>query len=194
MWREALRPGFILLLFGMGLMAAIELGPDQWFPSVMHALVPEMQGVLYLVYTAGLVFLLRTFASGIAHRSPLKTLLVCSILTGAGLFWLGSLQPGSTSVLVAFAAATLFGAGKAFLWPTMLGYTSEKYPRGGALLLCLMGGAGMLSVAVALPLMGASFDRFGAGAALQLVAPLALPLALVFGGLALYTRRKQRQP
>ncbi|HEX7917446.1 MFS transporter [Rudaea sp.] len=191
MWREALRPGFVLLFCCMWLTAAIELGPDQWFPSVMQALAPQLQGVLYLVYTAGLVFLLRTFGGGVAHGAPLATLLVCSVLAGVGLLWLGSL--GSASPFVAFAAATVFGIGKAFLWPTMLGVTSQQYPRGGALLMCLMGGAGMLSVAVALPLMGARIDKFGAGAALQMMAALSVPLAVVFGGMILY-RMRSRQP
>jgi MFS family permease len=193
MWREAARPGFVLLFCCMWLTAAIELGPDQWFPSVMHALVPQLQGVLYLVYTAGLVFALRTVGSGVAHRSPIATLLVCSILAGAGLLWLGSLQPNHSGASVAFAAATVFGVGKAFLWPTMLGVTSQHYPRGGALLMSLMGGAGMLSVAAALPLMGARIDRFGAGAALQMMALLAVPLALVFAGMYLH-RLRSRQP
>lgn len=193
MWREAARPGFVLLFCCMWLTAAIELGPDQWFPSVMQALVPQLQGVLYLVYTAGLVFVLRTVGSGMAHRSPIATLLVCSILAGLGLFWLGSLQPNHGGASVAFAAATVFGVGKAFLWPTMLGVTSQHYPRGGALLMSLMGGAGMLSVAAALPLMGARIDRFGAGAALQMMALLAVPLAVVFAGMYLH-RVRSRQP
>lgn len=193
MWREAARPGFVLLFCCMWLTAAIELSPDQWFPSVMQALVPQLQGVLYLVYTAGLVFALRTVGSGVAHRSPIATLLVCSVLAGVGLFWLGSLQPNHSGASVAFAAATVFGIGKAFLWPTMLGVTSQHYPRGGALLMSLMGGAGMLSVAVALPVMGARIDRFGAGAALQMMALLAVPLAVVFAGMYLH-RSRSRQP
>lgn len=192
MWREVLRPGFLLLFCCMWLTAAIELGPDQWFPLVMQELAPQLQGVLYLVYTAGLVFVLRTFGSGLAHRSPVATLLICSILAGVGLFWLGSLSPGQSGVAVAFAAATVFGIGKAFLWPTMLGITSQQYPRGGALLMSLMGGAGMASVAAALPLMGARIDQFGPGAALRMMASLALPLAIAFGGLWLY--RAQRIP
>ena len=36
----------------------------------------------------------------------------------------------------------------------MIGVTAEQFPRGGALLISLMGGTGMLSVAVALPIMG----------------------------------------
>ena len=192
MWREALRPGFLLLFACMWLTAAIELGPDQWFPAVMQTLAPQLQGVLYLVYTAGLVFLLRTFGGGIAHGAPILTLLACSALAGVGLYWLGGLQAGSGSAM-AFAAATVFGIGKAFLWPTMLGVTSQQYPRGGALLMGLMGGAGMLSVAVALPVMGARIDSFGPGAALQMMAALALPLVVVFAGLYLYRARQPAQ-
>jgi MFS family permease len=187
MWREAARPGFILLFCCMWMTAAIEVGPDQWFPSVMSALVPQLQGVLYLVYTSGLVFLLRTLGSGIAHRSPIMTLLICSGLAGLGLYWLGSLHSG-VSPAVAFLAATVFGVGKSFLWPTMIGVTAERFPRGGALTLCLMGGAGMASVAAALPIMGARIDHYGAGAALQTMSILGAILVPIFLGLLLYVR------
>jgi len=189
MWRETAKPLFLLLFVCMWMTAAAELGPDQWFPSVMGALVPKLQGVLFLVYTAGLMFLLRTFGSGIAHKNPIGTLFVCSILTGLGLYWLGSLQPG-TSAVVAFAAATLFGVGKSYFWPTMIGVTAEQFPRGGALLISLMGGTGMLSVAVALPLMGARIDRLGPAAALQMVAVLGAILAVIFGGLFMYFKAR----
>jgi MFS family permease len=187
MWRAAARPGFILLFCCMWMTAAIEVGPDQWFPSVMGALVPQLQGVLYLVYTSGLVFLLRTLGSGIAHRSPILTLLVGSGLAGLGLYWLGSLHSG-VGPAVAFLAATIFGVGKAFLWPTMIGVTAERFPRGGALTLCLMGGAGMASVAAALPIMGARIDRYGAGAALQMMSILGAILVPIFFGLLLSIR------
>jgi len=190
MWRETARPMFILLFCCMWMTAAVELGPDQWFPSVMSALVPQLQGVLYLAYTAGLMFLLRTFGSGLAHRSPIATLLVCAGLAGVGLYWLGGLHAGTASALTAFAAATVFGIGKSFLWPTMLGVTSERFPRGGALAISLMGGAGMLSVAVALPIMGARIDHYGPGAALQMVAVLGGLLVVVFLGLLMYFKSK----
>lgn len=189
MWGETAKPLFLLLFVCMWMTAAAELGPDQWFPTVMGGLVPQLQGVLFLVYTAGLMFLLRTFGSGIAHSNPIGTLFVCSILTGLGLYWLGSLQPG-TSALVAFAAATLFGVGKSYFWPTMIGVTAEQFPRGGALLISLMGGAGMLSVAVALPLMGARIDKFGPGAALQMVAALGGILAVIFGAMYMFFKAR----
>ncbi|MSO51706.1 MAG: MFS transporter [Acidobacteria bacterium] len=186
MWREAAKPMFLLLFICMWMTAAVELGPDQWFPSVMSSLT-GMQGILFLVYTAGLMFVLRTYFADIAHRSPIGTLVACSILSAAGLYWLGSLQPGA-SPMVAFAAATLFGVGKTYFWPTMLGITAERFPRGGALLLSVMGGAGMLSVALVLPMMGERIDQRGAGAALQAVSWLGVILAVIFSGLYLYFR------
>jgi MFS family permease len=190
MWREATRPVFLLLFCCMWMTAAVELGPDQWFPSIMSAMVPQMQGVLYLVYTAGLMFLLRHFGSGIAHRSPLVTLLVCSALAGLGLYWLGALEPGAASPVVAFMAATLFAVGKAFLWPTMLGVTAEQFPRGGALTINLVGGAGMASIAVVLPIMGARMDSYGPGAALQMMSTLGVILVVIFLGLIVYLRSR----
>jgi len=189
MWKQAANPLFLLLFACMWMTAAAELGPDQWFPKVMGELVPQLQGVLFLVYTAGLMFVLRTFGSGIAHKAPLATLIIGSILTGVGLYWLGGLAPGSSAV-VAFAAATIFGIGKAYFWPTMIGVTAEQFPRGGALLISLMGGAGMLSAAVALPIMGQRIDHYGPGAALQMVAGLGAILAVVFGGLFLYFKAR----
>ena len=189
MWAETAKPLFLVLFVCMWMTAAAELGPDQWFPKVMGALVPQLQGVLFLVYTAGLMFLLRTFGSGIAHKNPIGTLFVCSILTGLGLYWLGSLQPG-TSAVVAFAAATLFGVGKSYFWPTMIGVTAEQFPRGGALLISLMGGTGMLSVAVALPIMGARIDNYGPGAALQVVAALGGILTVIFGAMYMFFKAR----
>ena len=188
MWREAGQPLFLLLFVCMWLTAAVELGPDQWFPSVMGSLT-GVQGILFLVYTAGLMFILRTYFAGVAHKSPIGTLTVSAALAAVGLYWLGSLQPGASPV-IAFAAATIFGIGKTYFWPTMLGVTAERFPRGGALLISLMGGSGMLSVAVVLPLMGERIDRLGAGAALQFVAGLAVVLVAVFGGLILYFRAR----
>ncbi len=182
MWAQMAKPLFILLFICMWMTAAAELGPDQWFPSVMSALVPKLQGVLFLVYTAGLMFVLRTFGSGIAHKNPIGMLFVSSILTGVGLYWLGGLQPG-TSAVVAFAAATVFGIGKSYFWPTMIGVTAEQFPRGGALLISIMGGTGMLSVAVALPKMGEQIDQYGPGAALKMIAVLCVILAVIFGGM-----------
>jgi MFS family permease len=194
MWKQAARPLFLVLFVCMWMTAAVEMGPDQWFPTVMGELVPRLSptagsGVLFLVYTGGLMFALRAWGSGLSHKSPLGTLVVSSVLAGIGLYWLGGLDSDS-SAPVALIAATVFGVGKTFLWPTMLGVTAELFPRGGALLLSLMGGAGMLSVGLVLPIMGERMDDYGPGAALQMVAVLGAILALIFTGVWVYFRSR----
>lgn len=192
MWREALRPLFIVLFICSWMTAAAEMGPDQWFPKVMGDLVPQLSpaagsGVLFLVYTAGLMFLLRVFGARYAHQSPIGTLIFSSVLTGAGLYWLGSLGKDA-SALTAITAATIFGIGKTFLWPTMIGVTAEQFPRGGALVLSIIGAVGMLSVAFVLPVMGKRMDHFGPGAALQAVSVLGAILTVIFLCIWLYFR------
>ena len=194
MWRQTMQPLFLVMFVCMWMTAATEMGPDQWFPTVMGELVPQLSpgagsGVLFLVYTAGLMFALRQWASGLSHKSPLATLIVSSLLSGIGLYWLGGLD-SSSSAGVAFIAATLFGIGKTFLWPTMLGVAAEQFPRGGALVLSLLGGAGMLSVGLVVPLMGERMDQYGPGAALQMVALLGAILAVIFTGVWLYFKAR----
>jgi len=194
MWGQTTRPLFLILFVCMWMTAAVEIGPDQWFPRVMGAMVPQLSpesgsGVLFLVYTAGLMFVLRMWGSAVTHKSPLGTLIVSSILAGIGLYWLGALDERSSAV-AALTAATLFGVGKTFLWPTMIGVAAEQFPRGGALLLSLMGGAGMLSVGLVLPIMGQRMDQYGPGAALQLVAGLAAIMSVILLSVWLYFKTK----
>jgi hypothetical protein len=42
-------------------------------------------------------------------------------------------------------AATVYGIGKTFLWPTMLAVVSEQFPKGGAITIGAAGGVGMLA-------------------------------------------------
>jgi MFS family permease len=182
MFREALRPMFLLLWCCMWMTAATELGTDQWVGSLITNLT-GMQGVLILVYTAGIMFGLRFFGGPLAHRfSPMGLMTLCAILSTIGLYGLGR----ATTPPQAFAAATLFGVGKTFFWPVMLGMTAELFPKGGALLLAIMGGTGNLAVAFILPIMGGWYDTAGAGAAFLYVAVLPAILTLVFGGLYFY--------
>jgi MFS family permease len=182
MVKGTLKPLYILLFALMWLTAAVELGPDQWFPALMKELT-GMEGIIFLCYTAGIVFVIRFFGGSLVHKfSPLIVLIACSVVTGIGLFWLGALKTGASAV-VAFTAATIFGIGKSFFWPTMLGIVSERFPKGGALAMNLMGGAGMASIAFVLPFMGSKLDTAGAGAAMKSVAGLAVVLVVVFTAL-----------
>jgi MFS family permease len=186
MVKEAFRPLFLLFFACMWLTASTELGPDQWVSSLIFKLA-QMQGVLILVYTAGIMFVLRSFAGPLLQRlSPLGVLTASAVLSGLGLFMLG----GVSTPAGAFLAATVFGVGKTYFWPTMLGVTSELFPRGGALLMSIMGGAGMLSIAFILPVMGHWYDVQGAAATFRYVAIEPLALIFVFGALFLRFRSK----
>ncbi len=166
MFKAVLRPGFIGLLLCMCLTAVTELGPDQWVGSVLTDTV-GMRGVLFLVYTAGLMFVLRFFAGPIAHAiSPFGLLGTCALLAAIGLFGLSY----AFTVGPAILAATLFGVGKTFFWPTMLGVASERFPRTGSLGLAMMGAAGMIATGFAGPFMGKIYDE-GTIAYLQQNAP-----------------------
>src|SRR5262249_5765412 len=67
MFKEALRPMFLLWAFCMLLTAATELGPQKWQESVMRS-TANISGTLILVYTSGMMFVLRHFAGPIAHK------------------------------------------------------------------------------------------------------------------------------
>ena len=67
---------------------------------------------------------------------------------------------------------------------------AERFPKGGALLISLMGGAGFLSISFVLPVMGAQFDKLGPGAALRSVAVLPVILTVVFGAMYVVFRSK----
>jgi len=119
----------------------------------------------------------------------------------------------ANSPITGLLAATVWGVGVCYLWPTMLAAASERFPRGGALLMGLMGTAGTLSIYFVLPQMGKIFDNTkvhlaGGDAAFNTLPPdrlneilgiaaqtsfryvAALPaiLLLVFGAIWLYER------
>lgn len=184
MFLEALRPMFLLWAFCMLLTAAMELGPNQWQESVLKR-TAGVSGTLVFVYTSGLMFSLRFFAGPVAHRlSPVGMLAVSSLVAAIGLYWLSAVD----TPVMAFVAATVFGVGVAFVWPTMLGVTAERFPKGGAFLLGLLGCFGNLSISQVLPQMGAIYDSYTVAnlprelEAKSIAGPDGQPLALVTEG------------
>lgn len=184
MYREALRPGFVILLGCILLTAATELGPEQWIPSILTR-TAHLPGILVLVWITGLMAVGRACAGRLVARiSPVTLLLSCTLLAAAGLFGLGTAaSPGGV-----FVAATVFAVGVCYCWPTMYGITSERFPKGGAFLLALIGSAGMLSDAFVVPVMGRMYDVWGPAPALRSMAVLPLLVAVVFGLIALRDR------
>ncbi len=158
MFKACLSPLFIVMLVCMLFTAATELGTNQWLVALLQG--AGVSGILVLVFINGLMALGRSFAGPIVHKlNPNLMLIVSSILAAVGLYLLST-----TSGYTAFGAAFIFAAGVCFFWPTMLGYVAEYLPNTGALGLSLMGGAGMFSVSLIVPMMGKWYDNFKAAA------------------------------
>jgi hypothetical protein len=156
MFRELVRrPMYFVWLACMFLTAASELAPGQWIDMTLTRTV-GMRGIWLLVYVSGMMFVLRHFAGPIAHRiSSLGMLWGSAVLTMAGLF----LLPRADSPITGLAAATIWGLGVCFLWPTMLANVAERHPRGGELAIGGLAVAGALAIELVLPRLGAIFDR-----------------------------------
>jgi MFS family permease len=143
MLAEFAAPLLLLLLLIHAMLGYVELGTDSWISNITgNILASRESGLLLFVYTSGLMFILRFFAGPIVEKiSPLGLLFVGALCSATGLTFLGM---ASTGVLLV-CAATVYGVGKTFLWPTMLAVASERFPRGGAITIGAMGGIGMLS-------------------------------------------------
>ncbi|MCE9527031.1 MAG: MFS transporter [Planctomycetales bacterium] len=135
-----------MLLVIHGLVGYVELGTDSWIANITGTILENPQyGLLLFIWTSGLMFALRFFAGPIVHHiSPLGLLLASAILGAIGLTLLGR----SNGAIMVVLAATIYGFGKTFLWPTMLGVVSERFPKGGAMTLGAVGGIGMLSAGI----------------------------------------------
>jgi len=148
------RPSFLVWFGAMFLTAASELAPGQWVDVALSHRV-GMRGILLLVYVSGLMFILRNFAGMLVHRLGNVGLLWCSsLLAGIGLLLLSRAESPTGAIL----AATVWGFGVCFMWPTMMASVAERYPRGGAFLIGLMGTAGSLSSYLVLPKLGEVYD------------------------------------
>jgi hypothetical protein len=155
MYLEILRsPGFWLWFICMMLTVSSELAPGQWVDLALSNVV-GMKGILLLIYVSAIMFVGRHFAGPVARRfSPVGLLWLSSLFAALGLYTL-SLADSPAS---AFAAATVWAVGVCYMYPTMLASVAERYPRGGAWLMGLMGFAGGLAVQFVLPQMGTIFD------------------------------------
>lgn len=176
MLKTALNPAFLVLMGTMMITASIELAPGQLLNSVLRDKA-QMSGTLVFVYGSALMFVLRYFAGPIAHRiSPIGMMGASAALAGIGLYLLAN---AGTPAMI-YVAATVFYVGVCFMWPTMLGITSERFPQGGAFTMGLMGFAGQAALGLIILKAGQVFDRWGSSATFSFVAKLAIIPFLVF--------------
>jgi hypothetical protein len=211
MYKGVLQIGFWLFIGAMFLTSSSELAPGQWVDMALTRTV-GMRGTLLLVYVAGLMFVMRHFAGTMVRRLSSVGLLWCSCLLAAiGLVFLSKANSPVTGIL----AATIWGTGVCYMWPTMLASVSERYPKSGAFGMGLIGSAGAAAIQFVLPKMGAIFDAaklkeagseaayaaltgpakdrvdaIASTASFQFVAALPAVLLVVFGAVWLNDKRK----
>lgn len=181
------KPLFIFMVLCMFLTAASELGTTQRIESLLKESVAVP--LLVLAFINGIMALGRAFAGKVIHRlQPAGMLLFSAIFTFIGL-WLLTITSGGMT----FVAAAVFAVGVTFFWPTMLGFVAEYLPETGALGLSIMGGAGMLSVSVVLPVMGNLMDNANATEALRTMSILPAILIVAFIGLYIYMKKRKTE-
>ena len=203
MFGAVANPLFVVFVICMTMTAATELVTGQWMPSVVAATTGVGgDSILFLVWVNGLMAVGRSMAGQIVHRiSPVMMLIGSSLFSAIGMFMLARANSSATAAI----ATTLFAVGVCFYWPTMLGVVSERFPRTGALGLSVMGGAGMLSTAIWLPLIGHVRDdaakhatgvsadaaaAIGGRAGLSVLAVLPVIVLVVFIALFLYDQSR----
>src|ERR1017187_6805811 len=130
MLKDFTSPVLLFLLLLMAMVGFVELGTDSWIQNITGSLMADPQKGSYLfIWTSSLMFILRFVAGPIVHRiSPLGLLLVSACFGATGLFFLseaGAAFNVGGPMMAASLAATVYGMGKTFYWPTMLGVVAE---------------------------------------------------------------------
>ncbi len=185
MYGSIFTPLFLFMGFCMLLTAATELGTNQRIETLLKA--SGTNALLVLAFINGIMALGRAFAGEVAHRMSISGMLLFSaIFSFIGLTLLTMVSGAMT-----FVAAAVFAIGITFFWPTMISFVAEKIPQSGALGLSVMGGLGMLSVSIVLPIMGKMMDENMTGQeTIQIMSILPAILIVLFGGLFFYMRNQ----
>jgi len=188
MYRELLRPLFLLWVCCMLLTASTELATTSWIPTILAGKSGDHQ-ILVVAWINIIMLVGRMYAGKVVHAlSPIRMLIGSAFFALIGLLALGTIH----GFAPAFFGATLFAIGVCYFWPTMLGVTSERFPRGGAFLMGVIGGAGMLSVYTVIPMIGKVLDAhkddptFG----FKVMAILPAVLILVFSGVYFFDKSR----
>jgi|TARA_B110000444_G_scaffold93631_1_gene88427 MFS family permease len=176
------KPLFLFIAFCMLLSATTELGTMQRIESLLKE--TGVNALLVLAFINGIMIIGRALAGSIAIK--IKTtgiLFLSSIFAFVGLQLLAN-----SSGSYVFIAAAFFAIGVTFFWPTTLAFISENIPESGAFGMSLIGGLGMLSVSLVLPLMGRFLDNSVGAEVIQKMSVLPFVLIFLYGGLYLRKR------
>lgn len=148
------------LLWGLILIKmvtlSLEMGPSRWIPEVLQA--AGVHGMLVFVWITFVMMILRVFAGPFVERlAPTGMLIAASVLTALGLYLFAFIETGMVPLLL---AGTVFAAGVAFYFPTMVGLLSERFPRAGSLGIVLLIGMGFLGSGASNAIMGNIADGY----------------------------------
>jgi MFS family permease len=207
-------PTIFLWVILMMFTASTEFAPGQWVDVALSQIV-GMRGILLLAYVSGLMFVMRHFAGPLVHRfGNIGLLIFSAVFASIGLFALSRANSPATALI----AATAWGFGVCYFWPTMLATVAERYPRSGTMVFGLMGAAGAASTYVVLPYLGGVSDRAklaaaggdahlvtsatgdalqhilaaAASASFRAVAVIPVCLIVIFAGIAIADRMRRR--
>lgn len=180
-------PIFPFMFTFMLLTASTELVTTQWVNALLKdAGVSQM---LILALITGIMAVGRFFAGSLVHRlNPVGVLLLSAVFSALGIYLLSTVSSSALTIV----ASVFFAIGVCYFWPTMLGFVAEYIPKSGALGLSLLGGAGMVSVAMFLPVMGRIMEEKNEKIALQSIG--ILPIILIVGFGILYFIYKDKKP
>jgi fucose permease len=189
MFKDLARPLFVLVWFCMILTAATELGAGAWIPTIFNRVTQSetQAGILQVVWINMVMYLMRQFGHNVSHRiAPTGLIAITAAIAAAGLYMFSHAQ----NVTAAFLWAGVFAMGIAFWWPTMLGITSERFPRSGALGLAVIGATGSFATALSGPVMGWISETRGTAQVLPTWSALPLLLIVIFGAIYLVDKGK----
>ncbi len=153
---------FFILCLIMIPLATAEIATDGWIQKLMKPVLAneyEIDSGWAIVLSSLIMMTLRFFAGvPLKYLNPPSVLLVSSIFSIVGLFLLSSASGG-----MIFLAFVLYGVGQTFYWPTVLGFTAEQFPKGGAMTLNTVSAMGLLTVGIfGMPFLGAVGDHYNA--------------------------------
>ena len=154
---------FFFLCLIMIPLATAEIATDGWIQALMRPTMGEYAGWA-LVFSAGIMMTLRFFAGvPLKFLSPPGLLLLSSVFSIIGLFALSFV-----SGFLVWIAFIFYAVGQTFYWPTVLGFVSEQFPKGGAMTLNTVSAMGLLTVGIfGFTFLGSAKDAYDTKYAMQ---------------------------
>ena len=153
---------FFILCLTMIPLATAELATDGWIQKLMQPVFSReyaLNSGWAIVCSSFIMMALRFFAGiPLKYMTPPILLVVSAIFSTAGLLLLSDV-----SGIMIFVAFALYAVGQTFYWPTILGFTAEQFPKGGAMTLNTVSAMGLLTLGVfGMPMLGAAGDKYDA--------------------------------